>query len=145
MFGVELLCNALRSNGVAKKENTMQMVSGPRSPKMRRTRSLLLTGVLIAGFAAVNTHVTAAPAEAIGIHYSYYDNYFKSSETCKARGKKLMKEVSIYVSFSCYKKKGNAKWSMDIYYDDGLGCYLVKEGDRSRGISGDVVSRVKHS
>ena len=91
-----------------------------------RTRAGLLALALGVGV-VVSSHVSATPAEAIGIHYNYYDNYFKSAETCKARGKKLMKEVSNYISFACHKKKGNSKWSMNIYYDDGFGCFVLRD------------------
>lgn len=91
---------------------------------------ILIAVALAGGLSLASSGLAATPAEAIGIHYSYYENYFKSAETCKARGKQLMKEVSSYVSFRCHKKKSHSKWSMDIYYDNGLGCFAVSVNAR---------------
>lgn len=100
-----------------------------------RTKMVLTAVMFAGGLSLVGSNLAAAPAEAIGIHYSYYENYFKSAETCKARGKQLMKEVSSYVSFTCHKKKNHSKWSMDIYYDNGVGCIIAPASARSETLS----------
>ncbi len=53
--------------------------------------------------------VPASPAQAVGVDYYYYENYFRSAETCKARGKALTKPGSFWFGFLCLKDQGDPK------------------------------------
>lgn len=69
--------------------------------------------------------VSAAPSQAVGVSYDYYHNYFYSAETCKARGNTLIRENNPYFSYYCHRHAGQTKWSMDLFYEDGFGCFVA--------------------
>lgn len=85
--------------------------------------------LLAVAFVVSAITILAGPASAVEVKAGYYDNYFKNVHTCKSRGNQLMKTQPDWISFRCYKKDGDTKWSMDAYVDDGFGCLApAREG-----------------
>lgn len=96
-----------------------------------KTRARLAAFVL--GITAVvgGTMLVAppAPAQAVGVHNNYYYNYFYSKATCEARGKEMVRTIAVWIGYRCWKYDGHAKWSMDLFYHDGLGCRMSPATD----------------
>ena len=82
--------------------------------------------ILLALLAGVGSSMLMAPpAQALEVKHKYYDNWFKSKETCTARGKSLMRSQPDWISFICYRDAGAARWSMDAYVENGFGCRMA--------------------
>lgn len=52
---------------------------------------------------------------------NYYVNYFSTSATCDARGRAILygppgTKIPGVVDYYCYKRSGDSKWSMKLYY-----------------------------
>ncbi|WP_341729730.1 hypothetical protein, partial [Brooklawnia sp.] len=62
------------------------------------------------------------PANAVGVQYNYYEDYFYSQGTCISRGRAMTQPGSHWIGFQCVKHSGDTKWSMHLFWDDGLGC-----------------------
>lgn len=92
-----------------------------RSQNARVGISLVLT--LLAGVGG--SMLAAPPAQALEVKHKYYDNWFKSKETCKARGNSLMMSQPDWISFICYRDAGAVRWSMDAYVENGTGCRVA--------------------
>lgn len=97
-------------------------------PKVRARIAALALGItaLVGGTMLVSP---PAPAQAVGIHSDYYYNYFKSNATCEARGKEMVRTIARWIGYRCWKYNGHSKWSMDLFYDDGLGCRMIPAAD----------------
>ena len=92
------------------------------SPRPRR-RARGITLAVQLGVVVALSAPTAAQAVQVKSHY--YDNYFYSAATCKARGQALMRTQPDWITFLCYRDSGDKKWSMDAYIDDGFGCRVA--------------------
>lgn len=88
---------------------------------------VLVTLMAAMGLAGVN----ASPADAVEVKHRYYDNYFKNVHTCTSRGKALMKTQPDWITFRCIKYKNDSKFSMDVFVDDGFGCFMPTSRDTS--------------
>ena len=54
----------------------------------------------------------------LGAWYRYYEDYFTSEGTCKARGDYMKANINGIRAYRCYKiNDWSTKWSMDVYDD----------------------------